>query len=315
MASNLKVTTIQSDAIKLSDGTDVISINSGGGVTFTNPPNVTSNTVPSWDNASRPQSPVDNTFGYNTDLNLVEKYLNNNWLTINESEIVTDNLLVHFYPRVTNSVDLSNNKLLDLSGNGYNGDLINGPIIHGGAVKFDGDNDRVTIPAFSWIGYCFDFWIYNRSRILPDVSIGGPSTYQSLITFGGSTPGINLGGWTGSATNEVLSIWTNGPSNLTMSYTRDRIEVGYHNFVFNWNGSTYDIWVDGKKQTVYSGFGSYQGPAVLANYTNTAINLASSFPGTYEFYGSIYEFKMYNGQLTDDQVLQNFNARRKLFSI
>lgn len=313
MSSNLKVTTLQSNAIRLANGTDVITVTSGGAVTFANPPEVSVDKSPDWTTATRPAAPIDNTFGYNQELGYGEKYLNGSWRNIKDSDIVTDNLLVHFYPRAENSYNSTAGQLIDLSGNGNNGNLINGPVVHGGGVIFDGDNDRITIPAFSFSGYCFDFWLYNRSVIAPEVSIGGPSSYQTLMSFGGSTPGINLGGWTSGAVNEVLHIWTQGPSNLTMSYTRDQIEIGYHNFVFNWNGSTYDIWVDGQKDNVYSGTSSYQGPAVLAQYTDTELIIGSSYPGTYEYYGTIYEFKMYNGQLSDNQVLQNFNARRKLF--
>lgn len=314
MSSNLKVTTLQSDAIRLANGNDVITTTAQGNINFVNPPEISIDTSPNWTTSGRPSVPAENSFGYNTDTKSGEKYLDGAWrpMTANEG-IVTDNLLVHFYPRAQNSYDSVNSQMLDLSGNGNNGDMINGPVVHGGGIVFDGDDDRITIPAFSWSAYCLDFWIYNRSIIKPEASIGGPSSYQTLISFGGSTPGINLGGWTSGATNEVLHIWAQGPNNLTMSYTRDQVEVGYHNFVFNWNGSTYDIWVDGKKQSVYSGTSSYQGPAVLAQYSDTELILGSSYPGTYEFYGTMYEFKMYDGQLSDNQVLQNFNARRKLF--
>jgi len=36
---------------------------------------------------------------------------------------------------------------------------------------------------------------------------------------------------------------------------------------------------------------------------------------TYEFYGKIFGFKMYGTQLTDDQVLQNYNATKGRFGL
>jgi len=208
----------------------------------------------------------------------------------------------------------TNGGLKDLSGNGNHGEIVNGPTYtsgYGGGLAFDGNNDRITINSFSYTPYCLDFWVYNNSTVPNnDGSIGGPSDYQTLWSPGGSHPGISLGGWTSSATNETLHIWsTSGGYRLT--YTRDSaVPPGIYNWVFNWNGSHYDIWVNGIKQTVYASSG---GHAILQSY-NTSMYLASDNV-TYEFWGNIYTFKMYTSQLSDAQVLQNFNALRKRFGV
>lgn len=202
----------------------------------------------------------------------------------------------------------------DLSGNSNNGELVNGASStteYGGGVVFDGDNDRVTTSSFTYTPYCIDFWLYNNSTVPGnDSSIGGPSQYQSLISFGGGTAGVNLGGWTGAASNEALHIWSvDGSGRLT--YTNQAITPGIYNWVFNWNGSYYDIWINGVKQTVYAGS---SGHALLKTYTSVPLYLGSDNV-TYEFYGKIFAFKMYNSQLSDSQVVQNFNAVRKRFGI
>ena len=203
---------------------------------------------------------------------------------------------------------------VNLISNGNHGELVNGPTYtsgYTGGLVFDGNDDRITIGAFTYTPYCLDFWVYNNSTVPNnDGSIGGPSTYQTLWAPG-SGPGISLGGWTGAATNETLHIWsTSGGGKLT--YTRDSsIPPGIYNWVFNWNGSHYDIWVNGVKQNVYASSG---GHAILQTYTSTAMYLATD-NATYEFWGNIYVFKMYTSQLSDTQVLQNFNALRRRFGV
>lgn len=203
--------------------------------------------------------------------------------------------------------------LEDLSRNSNHGELVNGVTYDSGnqgALVFDGDNDRITVNSFSYTPYCLDFWVYNNSTVPGnDGAIGGPSTYQTLWSPGGSHPGISLGGWTGAASNEALHIWsTSGGNKLT--YTNQAIPPGIYNWVFNWNGSYYDIWVNGVKQTVYASSG---GHAILQSY-NTSMYIGSDNV-TYEFYGKIYTFKMYTSVVTDTQVIQNFNALRSRFGI
>ena len=202
----------------------------------------------------------------------------------------------------------------DRSGNGRNAQIVNGTKGTSdklGGLDFDGADDRVTIPAFTYTPYCLDFWLYNNNTVPNNNgSIGGPSTYQTLISFGGGTAGVNLGGWTSSATNEAMHIWsTSGGNKLT--YTRTQVPSGYHHWVFNWNGSSYDIWVDGVKLTTYAGTSGHAG---LITYTDQPLYIGTN-NSTYEFYGKIFGFKMYGTQLTDEQVRQNFKAKRSRFGL
>jgi hypothetical protein len=177
-----------------------------------------------------------------------------------------------------------------------------------GGIVLDGDNDRIMTDPFTYTPQCVSVWLYNNNAVPGnDTAIGGPSTYQTLMSFGGGAPGVNLGGWTGSATNEAIHIW--GGSRLT--YTNQLVPVGYHNFAFNWNGSNYEIWVDGIKQTSIAGSG---GHALLTTYTDSRVYIGSD-NGTYEFHGKIFKYDMYNRSLTDSEMLQNFQAHRGRFGI
>jgi hypothetical protein len=230
-------------------------------------------------------------------------------------DIVENGLVLYLDAANIKSYSGSGTSWVDLSGNGNTGTLTNGPTFdsgNGGNIVFDGDNDRIAVNAFSYTPYCLDFWVYNNS-IVPgnDSSIGGPSQYQTLWTpLPGNSPGISLGGWTSAATNEALHIWsTTGGNKLT--YTRDALPTAIYNWVFNWNGSHYDIWINGTKQVVYASSG---GHAILQSYSGNQLLLGSD-GASYEFFGKIFVFKMYSQQLSDSQVLQNFNALRSRFNV
>lgn len=226
------------------------------------------------------------------------------------------------YPRVDkcDGTEPSIDELLNVGESGWvdvknssEANLLNGiNHVNSGVSSYfnlDGTNEEIVIPAFSYSPKTISVWLYNNNTIPGnDAAIGGPSTYQTLFSFGGGTAGVNLGGWTGGATNEAVHIWsTAGGGRLT--YTNQAVPAGLHNFVFNWNGSRYDIWIDGVKQSVLAGGG---GHASLISYTNQPIYLGSD-GNTYNFNGRIYAFHLYENQQTDTQVLSNYNAMKGRF--
>lgn len=179
--------------------------------------------------------------------------------------------------------------------------------------SFNGSTNFVTA---DWLDlfdlYCLDFWVYNNNTIPGnDGAIGGPSTYQSLIGFKNvNTIGVNLGGWTSSAVNEAIHIWTGNIAIGGMTYTRDTVPVGWHNIVFNWNGSQYDIWVDGQKSVTYA---ATFGHAPLQTMDLAVIGKNSQ--SNYFFHGRIGSVKMYDGQLSDNDIKRNFEAIRGRYGI
>jgi len=196
--------------------------------------------------------------------------------------------------------DLANNNTITADSLTYSSD---------GNFSFNGSSNYMSTSMSSFNLYCLDVWLYNNNAVPNnDTTIGGPSTYQTLIQFNAGYPGgINLGAWTSGMTNEAVQIWNANSSQAT--YNRNAVPVGWHNFVFNWNGSTYDIWIDGVKTTTYA---ASAGHATLQSITSLQIGYSS--PGYY-FNGRIPVVKCYNTQLSDVQVLQNFNATRGLFGV
>lgn len=200
--------------------------------------------------------------------------------------------------------DLTGKSIITASSLTYNSDK---------TFSFNGSSNYIDVNLQGNIGLgCLDIWYYNNNAIPNnDTTIGGPSTYQTLVQFNASYPtGVNLGAWTGSLTNEAIQIWSSTTSPYYVTYNRDYVAAGWHNTVFNWTGSRYDIWTDGVKTTTYD---------TSSGYAATLVNLASmqigySSPGYY-FNGRIPVVKAYDRGLTDQEVLQNFNVLRKRFGI
>lgn len=181
-----------------------------------------------------------------------------------------------------------------------------------GNFSFNGISNYITAtPNSAFDLYCLNIWYYNNNAIPNnDTAIGGPSAgYQTMVQFNNAYPcGVNLGAWTGSMTNEAIQIWTGTASVYAGTYNRDYVAAGWHNTVFNWNGSQYDIWTDGVKTTTYT----MTGGATLQNITS--LQIGYSTPGYY-FNGRIPSVKCHNVQLTDAEVLQGFNLHRSRYGI
>lgn len=185
-----------------------------------------------------------------------------------------------------------------------------------GSLSFNGSGNYITYtPNSRFPLHCLDIWFYNNNAIPNnDTSIGGPTTYQSLVQFNGAnTLGVNLGAWTGSMTNEAIHIWTYNPaSTYSATYNQTAAAVGWHNVVFNWNGGYYDIWLDGVKTTVFAQ--TSNGHSLLQEITSS-IRFGGNVNDNYYFNGRIAAAKAYNRSLSDTEVRNNFNALRGRYGI
>lgn len=200
----------------------------------------------------------------------------------------------------------------DLSNNGNHGELVNGVIASSdnlGALIFDGIDDYVTTSLGTYTPYCIDIWFYNNDSVTSGIMQGN---YQQLLGVGTYPGGISLGAWTSAADDETFSFFSAGWSTNGMTYIRDTASPGIHNLVVNWNGSSFDFWLDGTKRTAYS---STAGHRTLETVTGFQIGSAYNNANSYEFDGRIYNVKVYTKQLSDAQVQQNFNALRGRFGI
>ncbi len=196
--------------------------------------------------------------------------------------------------------------LLDVKGVA-NIDVNNASFVSPGEMVFDGTNDSITIPTSGEM-YCLEMVWYNNNTITNNESaIGGPSTYQTPISFNGTSAGVHLGGWTGGFSNEAIHIWYGGGA----TSTKTARPIGYHHVLFNWNGSSYDIWVDGDKEITYP----LSGTTHAARVTLSSALRVGGDPDNYFFNGKVPVVKAYSRSLTASEIMQNFFTYRSRFKI
>jgi len=205
----------------------------------------------------------------------------------------------------------------DLSGNGNNGTLTNGPTFdsgNGGSISFDGVNDYTiignTTPS-SLLGnpvFTVEGW-FKKSG-----SWSGGSTWG--IGGNGSLQGINS--WTAGAT-DIISIDLWGTSTYSTGQTYSANIWKY--CVWIYRGSTFttsniSIYIDTVEYTGLS-LQILRGGSGTPNINNSGIVLGRA--GTIEnaYYGKpvISNFKIYNRALSNTEILQNYNATKSRFGL
>ena len=220
--------------------------------------------------------------------------------------VITDGLVLALDAGDTNSYSGIGTTWTDLSGNGNNGTLVNGVGYSNGSLSFDGVNDEVRITNYNQSLYHLNCWVYLNSTITASSSNG-------FFNYGSSSqPGVDFGSVTGLVSGETLTILYENPSN---TYRRtsitENISSGWNSITFNWNGSSYDIYINSISKTTT--FGTSTGHVPLIVPTN--LTFGYGYTSTIKFSGNIAQVSIYNKALTASEIQQNFNALRGRFGI
>ena len=175
--------------------------------------------------------------------------------------------------------------------------------------QFDGNNKYVRFDlGASYQLYGLEMWAYNDDAVPNnDTAIGGPTTYQSMVNYNTNQNLVNLGAWTGTATNEAVHIWNSS----TMTYNRDYVYPGWHHYFFQWDGSRYQIWIDGFRTETYP---RSNGHATLIDNLNT-IDIGGNIASVYMFQGRIPVVRMYDGPVSNEEIENNFKALRWRYGV
>lgn len=210
--------------------------------------------------------------------------------------IVRDGLVLSLDAADRNSYPGSGTTWNDVSGNGYNGTLTNGPTfssVNGGYFSFDGTNDYTsttfTVPAqntgtsFSW-----NCWVYPTRNNSADIFIGNRNTVLNFIKLTSnnfeyyplSTNALIFGG------AMTINVWQNIciVKNLT-------------NFIYYKNGS--QLATGSSSESVNSN-------AFYIGGDNTAGEYAQ---------GRVATATVYNRALSATEILQNYNAQKSRFNL
>jgi len=211
--------------------------------------------------------------------------------------IITDGLVLALDAGNTKSYPGSGTTWTDLSGNGYNGTLVNGPTFssdNGGSIVFDGTNDHVVLDSSFQVStsvtYSFEAWFYktatgtNNSGMLISGGYGGDGDGIMITSeeYGGTTIRIFSEG------GDVNAVYYNG-----VSQPLDGSGNGT-NETFHLNE-----WI----HLAVTGI-------TVDNTDGAAHHIGQNNNDTNEFTGRISNLKVYDRELTASEVQQNYNATK-----
>ena len=214
--------------------------------------------------------------------------------------IVTDGLVLALDAGNTKSYSGSGTTWTDLSGNGNNGTLTNGPTYssdNGGAIVFDGSNDYVSsINLSSYTNLTIEMWIY-EGRDIPNLSAGpgGDAGQGDILTYNGTGSG---GSFTFSDNQNGVKFRTDGNFNAGRQVTLSSVPAQnqWYRFCYIKNGS---LWIDETEYTNFSGSENTYGTLDIGR-SRTDINQFLN--------GKVSNVRVYNRALTAAEVQQNYNA-------
>ena len=223
------------------------------------------------------------------------------------SGIVTTNIVLDLDVTNSSSYGGSGTTWTDLSGQGNNATLVNGPTYyasHGGYLSFDGSNDHATLPAIDISGneITFSIWTFAQS-----------DTTASLIFLGDST---DTSGWNGRQLNVHLP-YTNsyyfdkGHDGTTVDRINGSLpnsdwQNAWVNWTFTANASTGSMKIYRNAELYASGTGKTR---TLSN-ANGDIRRIARTGGSAHYDGYISKILLYKKELTASEVLQNYNATK-----
>jgi hypothetical protein len=225
--------------------------------------------------------------------------------------VVTDGLVLYLDAGNTKSYPGSGTTWTDISRNGNNGTLTNGPTFNSannGSIVFDGTDDYTQVSSpFGNIDWSTRAWSFSAwmkldalgDRCLVNLNSANSSHYVVTNVFysNGQSYWYFIKNSTATQTN-----FTQTTSNFTTN------EIFYFTMTYNGNGLTNSNINFYKNTTLLTTTGG--GSAGLGNQSGLQIG------GTnYPLDGNVYNFQMYNRVITQAEITQNFNALRTRFGI
>lgn len=213
-------------------------------------------------------------------------------------QIVISGLILNLNAADQNSYPGSGTTWRDLSGNGYNASLVNGPTFssaNGGSIVFDGTDDvaRLTPALITGTG---DFSLC--SFVKRNTTDAGADFICG--NYGAANNGVELYYYA----NKIYFYMT-GQYNIGATTISD---MNWHYVCGTRQSGTITIYLDGRSDGTGTANVNIPGsnPFTLGNghdYTSEALN------------GNIASCQVYNRALTATEILQNYNAQKTRFGL
>ena len=245
-------------------------------------------------------------------------------------DIVTDGLVLHLDAANNKSYPGSGNTWYDLSDNGSNGTLTNGPVFsldNKGSITFDGVDDIV--PSINTVSRlsnsCTEVW-FKADGIQPTGNFGiSRSMIFGYSHVGGTFSNFVTGPIVLAQSNKIYTSVTDtqGFPSLTSNTTINNNNVYYHvclnKDTVNGSISLYINGIFDKSTTfnpdgypIWAGAPRGSNSVEIGGYTN---GTGSSYIGTGRLKGSVAIAKMYSRILSVSEILQNYNALKGRFGL
>ncbi len=216
-----------------------------------------------------------------------------------DENIVTNGLVLHIDPSKNTSYPGTGNTIYDLSGSGNTGTLTNGPVLsssNGGVIVLDGTNDYISFNN----AYASGFGISANATISIWAKITDENYYQPFVGFYNPTAGNRSDFGIDIASNDTERIWKNdsaGGGSYLFKFGR------WDNYVLTSDTSTAKMYVNGElKSTLNSSGGINNNRMFVIGYNWDGMSNAS-----------ISQTLLYNKTLTQQEILQNYNATKNRF--
>jgi len=228
--------------------------------------------------------------------------------------IVTDGLVLYLDAANTKSYVSGSATWNDMSGFSNNGTLVNGPTFNsanGGSIVFDGSNKYITgsnnISISQSQPFTLELWS-NISSYSPAnqayCQIKTDTTY-GFVVF--ASQNSNYNGITFGSTNTWIKL--RNPSSQILTNT-------WYHIVINYNGngagtsSNYKMYLNTQPQTLNAA-----GSLINLSQINNIGTIENGSRGVDNLNGRIALFKLYNKELSAQEVRQNYNATKTRFGL
>jgi hypothetical protein len=236
--------------------------------------------------------------------------------TLYSPRIVTDGLVLYLDAANYRSYPGSGTTWTDVSGNGNNGTLTNGPIFdtaNGGNFSFDGVDDFVDIPRTNIDYTPLDSFTMGVWAKVDGVS--GDFTFaRNTTVFGRGDTANSFGIGMERDTSNVFR-WRVGSRAVSFIATNINYVVGRLDYItFSYTPTFQRTYQNGNFIASQDTSGGTGGSFAALDY---AIARNRAVPGGNSAWmqGNVYLAHMYNRELTAAEVLQNFNATRSRFGV
>lgn len=225
-------------------------------------------------------------------------------LSVSAPPIITANLRLNLDAGLSTSYPGSGTTWTDLSGNGFNAQLINGVSFSsdgGGSLQLDGVNDYISL-ATSGFGpstFSLEYWIKKDT---------GDTDGYIHVTDSSDNPETRFYMTT---TNFVAAVYDDGAYRWNTNIANITTDVWYH-FVATVTNGQQRAYVNGTLTA--SASGSYTGSSNgnIGEHTIGTYNRPGLGYGGY-WKGKIGSYRYYTSVLSQADVTQNFNARKSRY--